>query len=73
MKFILLLIILDAGGHRVMMDPTSVNWWTCRKTELRVAAGYADRYAGQSIIGAACIREAPTQTAYCPAGTACKA
>lgn len=66
MTWLLLLVILDASGHREQMAPASADWWTCRRTELRVSAGYADRYGGQDIVGAACVRREPVATAYCP-------
>lgn len=71
MTWLLLIIVLDAGGHKVQMDPTAMDWWTCRKTELRVSAGYADRYDGQDIVGAACIRREAITTAVCHPGRRC--
>ena len=56
MKFVLILVIWTGHG-REMMEPTSVDWWTCRVGELRQSAGWNGTYAGHPIIGAVCLRQ----------------
>lgn len=71
MKWLLLLLVVDAGGHRSAYDPAVMDWWSCRKTELRIAAGYRGRYAGQEVVGAACIRVDRPVQASCRSARGC--
>lgn len=71
MTWIILLIVLDHGGHRAAVEPMTSDWWTCRSTELRVSAGYQDRYRGMKILGASCIRGEVMREASCREARRC--
>lgn len=55
-KWALFLIIWN--GHELeRIEPSYVDWWTCRIGELRQSAGWQGNYAGHPIIGAVCLRQ----------------
>lgn len=73
MTWLLVLIVIDGAGRKSMSEATPLDWWRCRRIEMRIAASYRDTYAGLPIIGAACLRRRHEASAHCPAGRACKA
>lgn len=56
MKWILILVVSMSDGTRMMHEPTEADWWNCRMSEMRSAAGWTGHYDGNRIIGAVCMR-----------------
>lgn len=56
MKWILVLVVMTGSGQK-MHEPTQMDWWNCRMTEMRTSAHWTGHYNGNRIVGALCLRE----------------